>query len=416
MVIERPKKILFNTLQILGILGLTFACIDYFLSETSTHPVFIVVRISGLISTGVSIWLYNKRYISHAVGVYVATGLILFSLDNFAFAESYLFLFSASINSILALVFFEAREFKKKIITGVIIWAYSITLFQIHGRFVLNHPELVQISGNEKLTVQFIFLAIITILGVGFEAYTVYIRTKQLEEQTKNLRNERDQKENILLITQSYIHDIKQPLSQISLLNQLTVLDKNPETLEHRSEQISASVDHVGELIQGALDKIKWTHGTSEEKGTMLCKEIQALQEWFAPQMKEAGLKRIQCECDALVPMDRKDLEQILRNLLSNSLKYADTNRALKVSCSWDAQAQRLVWKDNGMGVSTATLPKLGRTAVREDASIQGSGVGLTFIQKIAKKNLFELHFAHGASDGTGLEVILERSKVFAQR
>lgn len=389
----------------MGILGLSVAIADYFIGEP-TSMLFLLVRIFGLIGTLISLVLYNFKKTTSGTLVYIFVGMVLFAIDNFGFTESYIFFFSAVINTINALVFFEPDEWRLKSGSGITIWAFSVIMYLVHMDYVATNPELVIESPIQKLVVQFIFIGIISILGVSFEAYTVHLSTLARKKQEELLKD-------TILLTKSIVHDIKQPLSQIPMINGI-VSSKLPDEYRNEADYLERSTQTVLRTVrlinesQKQIENLEFFQGQTTSSVKDCLNQILPL---YSDSLDALKFEGVSLSIKGDIAMSSTDMMIILRNLLSNSIKYRDPNSDLKIECRWNKETQEFRWSDNGKGVAHEVLEKLGREVFRADKRIQGSGQGLLNVASIAEKNGFNIKFEH--NEPSGLCITLLRSEAF---
>jgi two-component system sensor histidine kinase BaeS len=89
------------------------------------------------------------------------------------------------------------------------------------------------------------------------------------------------------------------------------------------------------------------------------------------------------------VRADAVRLQQVLGNLLQNTLRYCDAPARLRVSVSAQGAWARLRWEDSAPGVAPEDLPRLTERLFRVDASRSresgGSGLGLAIVRAIVE-------------------------------
>ncbi|CCG40066.1 ATP-binding protein [Magnetospirillum molischianum] len=107
----------------------------------------------------------------------------------------------------------------------------------------------------------------------------------------------------------------------------------------------------------------------------------------------------LECAADALAPIARDDLAEILGNLMDNACKW--TTRRVKVT----ATATSLTVEDDGRGLSPEESEIATQRGARLDESAPGSGLGLAIVADLAALSGLELGF--GRSDWGGLKVTL---------
>ncbi len=114
---------------------------------------------------------------------------------------------------------------------------------------------------------------------------------------------------------------------------------------------------------------------------------------------------------------DTKQLEQLLRNLIENALKYGDakngdTSRAVEVGIVEDQRGYALLTvTDHGAGISADHLPHLTRRFYRADPgrsrAAGGTGLGLAIVKHIVERHRGKLDIASTLGEGTTVSVRL---------
>lgn len=95
-------------------------------------------------------------------------------------------------------------------------------------------------------------------------------------------------------------------------------------------------------------------------------------------------------------------LAVMLRNLLQNAAKYAGTKGQVSVSAQQTQNAVVVLICDNGPGVPVADLNRLGERFYRhpETRHIEGAGLGLSIVKRIAELHTIELSFSSPKDKG----------------
>ncbi|GGA35500.1 sensor histidine kinase [Dyella nitratireducens] len=102
---------------------------------------------------------------------------------------------------------------------------------------------------------------------------------------------------------------------------------------------------------------------------------------------------------------DRHRLQELLDNLIDNSLRYAGRGSVMTVSLDRENRHICLAVEDNGPGVPPSWIERLGERFFRVPGSEeQGSGLGLAIVQRIAEWHEARVRYRSG-SDGRGLRV-----------
>ena len=107
---------------------------------------------------------------------------------------------------------------------------------------------------------------------------------------------------------------------------------------------------------------------------------------------------------------DRQQLEQLVRNLVDNGLKYGDPQGLVTVSLAGDAN-DAIVMKvqDQGEGIAPEHIPHLTRRFYRTDPgrsrAAGGTGLGLAIVKHIVERHKGRLDIASTPGKGTCISV-----------
>ena len=111
----------------------------------------------------------------------------------------------------------------------------------------------------------------------------------------------------------------------------------------------------------------------------------------------------------ALIEGDRSQLDQLLRNLIDNALKYGDPAEPVTVSVDASPQQVTLAVGDRGPGIAAEHLPHLTRRFYRTDPgrsrAAGGTGLGLAIVKHIVERHQGRLDIASAVGKGTTVTV-----------
>ena len=82
---------------------------------------------------------------------------------------------------------------------------------------------------------------------------------------------------------------------------------------------------------------------------------------------------------------DKTRLSEIIRNLISNAIKYHDPSKkkkTIKVSGKITKKKVKLVFEDNGIGIRKEYLNDIFKMFYRATEEGEGSGIGLYIVQQ----------------------------------
>jgi two-component system phosphate regulon sensor histidine kinase PhoR len=111
----------------------------------------------------------------------------------------------------------------------------------------------------------------------------------------------------------------------------------------------------------------------------------------------------------AMIEGDRAQLDQLMRNLIENALKYGAPAEPVKVTVETSARQVTLVVDDRGPGISAEHLPHLTRRFYRTDPgrsrAAGGTGLGLAIVKHIVERHQGRLDIASTLGKGTTVTV-----------
>ncbi len=184
-------------------------------------------------------------------------------------------------------------------------------------------------------------------------------------------------------------HDLLQPLNAARLF--VAALLERP--LGERESEFAGRIDgalrSVEALLATLLDISKFDAGAvSVDRATFDVADILAsLKQEYAPIAREAGLEFRVVACATVVLSDAALLARILRNFVSNAIRYTPSGRVL-LGCRRRGRMLRIEIWDTGLGIPEASVGEifqefrqLGNRHGRE----KGVGLGLAIVQRIAK-------------------------------
>ena len=116
-----------------------------------------------------------------------------------------------------------------------------------------------------------------------------------------------------------------------------------------------------------------------------------------------------------MVRGDRQQLEQLLRNLVDNALKYGKPEGTVTVSLNAEEpQTAVLTVRDQGEGVAAEHIPHLTRRFYRTDPgrsrAAGGTGLGLAIVKHIVERHRGRLEITSRRGEGTTVTVHLPQA------
>lgn len=210
-------------------------------------------------------------------------------------------------------------------------------------------------------------------------------------------------------------HDFRTPLTTIRAFAELLEYESqtiSPETIHRYTGKIGTAVDHLLYLLDEVL-----LIG-SLEAGKVKCQPISLDLEKFCRELVEtlqvSAARHHQIDltcigCCTEVQVDPTLLQQILTNLLSNSIKYSlpEGKINLEVGCQGKTTTFRV--RDQGIGIPVENQANLFETFYRcnNAGEIQGTGLGLAVVKRCVDAHQGEIHLESREGAGTTITVTL---------
>lgn len=213
-------------------------------------------------------------------------------------------------------------------------------------------------------------------------------------------------------------HEIRSPMN--SLLMQLKnikdglageVTDKQAEILTRASEKIL----NLNELVTELLDLSRIESGLiSHEKEKVDIAELLQQQQSFHGPYAEGKEIKIHVKCEENLPQlmaNRLNLEEVLSNLITNSIKYSPQKAVIDLSAVGENEYVKLILKDTGYGIGKEDLEKIFTRFYRvKDANtrhIQGTGLGLAIVKSIVEAHHGKISVDSTPGKGTTFTILL---------
>lgn len=185
-------------------------------------------------------------------------------------------------------------------------------------------------------------------------------------------------------------HDLRQPLQTLALLTgSLRRMSTDPELAEVVAQQEQA-ISSMSRLLNALLDISKLESGTIRPEPTdfALASLFESLRSQFAGLAAEKGLELQVEPCGDWIHSDPSLLEQILRNLVSNAIKYTREGY-VRLRCLHEKDVMRIQVVDTGIGIPPDQLPyiydEFYQVGSPAGGNRDGYGLGLSIVQRLVK-------------------------------
>lgn len=218
-------------------------------------------------------------------------------------------------------------------------------------------------------------------------------------------------------------HELKTPLFSVQgyISNLLDGAMNDKELLKKYLKRAEKSVDRLTFIIKD-LDLI-----TQLESSTLKLKvtsfDIIKLTEEIIEDLEISASKRNikiifnkNYDKQILVEADKNRIEQVITNLVSNSINYGSEKGTTEIS--FESNVEKIIVKvnDNGEGITEENMPRLFQRFFRVDVSRSrsqgGSGLGLAIVKHIIDAHNENIYVQSTVGVGSEFSFTLKKSKV----
>ena len=214
-------------------------------------------------------------------------------------------------------------------------------------------------------------------------------RDAQVVRAARDLATRASEAKSRFLATAS--HDLRQPLQTLEMLNgSLRRLPASAATADAVAQQ-QAAIGTMSRLLSALLDISKLESGAirPEPADFAVGAMFEDLLRAFAASAADKGL-RLQIEAgEEIAHSDPSLIEQLLRNLVTNAIKYTQRGCVSLRCVRASEDTLRLEVRDTGIGIPAAQIQyiydEFYQVDVPSNSSREGYGLGLSIVQRIVR-------------------------------
>ncbi len=268
-------------------------------------------------------------------------------------------------------------------------WLLPLFLVIILALFGVHYLYLLQ-NGFDKenyITAFIILLPASAVIGYIFLA----IALQNFQAQERNLEH----------LVRELLHEINLPISTIEAnIEMLKKSEKESKNLK-RLKRVSLASKRLQKLYRELSYQIKREFSPVEKESFDLAELVENEIEHFV----SLGFDRFRSNLNTLkLSADRVGLEQVVANILENSLKYSSSVVEVEIVDT------RLIVRDYGIGMSESEILNIYQRYYQSDSSKAGEGIGLAIVKRYCDENRVDLKI--NSQKGQGTTVTLEFSKI----
>jgi signal transduction histidine kinase len=214
---------------------------------------------------------------------------------------------------------------------------------------------------------------------------------KESEKRLRDLLNEKDKFFSIIA------HDLKSPMSGLLLLSRMLADNPEsftPEELQEATNTMFKSSEQLYALLENLLHWALMQQGMVDF--SLRPKSLQDLVHASMESLRSvSGQKGIALQSlvseKIMARVDVPMISTVLRNLISNALKFTDRGGSVIVSASRNFDMVKVVVKDTGMGMGQDSLDQIftleKKKVVPGTQGETGTGLGLVLCKEFIEKH-----------------------------
>ncbi len=212
-------------------------------------------------------------------------------------------------------------------------------------------------------------------------------------------------------------HELRSPL--VSIRQQNSVLleglagplqPKQEEFLRKGLKKIDGLLDLINDLLD--IAKIEAGKALQHQVATDIGEVVKDMVYFMEPRAAECGIT-LRCECERLKPVlaDRKGIEEVLNNLITNAINYSPDGGQVEVSAKDMGEYLEIRVTDTGVGIPPEELPKIFDKFYRikhpKTRQVMGTGLGLSIVKAIVEAHRGTIEVQSKPNQGTTFRILL---------
>lgn len=397
---------------------------------------FVVMGLSEAFDTYVFHWIVKRRKLNRkeirkaliAIHVGAVISGITISLFCISIAwqqgvgnDHFLPLFmlvSASIFSAM-----NSHHFMSLIVWRLSLYGLTILFIPLRDVWIVRPPLSSELWLN-LFTIVFV-LGFIMELGRNFLAgYSRHLATREkLEDEHKRTKAALDAKTRFLATVS---HELRTPLTSIKgafdMMNS-GAFGELPQKVANLFKIASRNTDKLKDLVDDLLflqssdiGKIKF-----DFKRVDLGEIIEEATERFEPYAEKfnVSLQTQYSVGEYWINADKKRMDQVLMNLISNAAKFSENSGKVFISVEAEEGLIRLSVRDEGIGIPAGSeeqvFAEFSQLDSRDERKFEGSGLGLSISKRIVEAHHGQIYYTSELGVGTTFTVELKMAAPLAE-
>jgi signal transduction histidine kinase len=208
-------------------------------------------------------------------------------------------------------------------------------------------------------------------------------------------------------------HELKTPLALIRLVGDTLATRRysSEEELREYAGLLSQEAGRLSESVNNLLTYARYGDPSSNSQVTMttvaLSELIEAALERFRPTLATRGFDfAVDIPQNVRLTVDAPSIIQVFEAIIDNAIKYSDDDKRLLITARREGRHVVVRFADHGIGIPDRDTPHVFNRFYRaENATVVGSGLGLTIVRSIVRRHGGSVMLQSKVDVGTDVEV-----------
>ncbi len=299
----------------------------------------------------------------------------------------------ANIHLRRALVLMQIEETNKRNDRRAVFEFYNDFSEQLAEMKILNKLKEQEIIDNKLLYTKIGFAVLFIIIIILTFVEWANRKKRYLDNLTqKSKRTILEAKEQFL---ENMSHEIRTPIT--SILGYLSLLKEENLISDKRLNYTNSAIDNTNKMMDSLDNFLNLTslEGGSKfkniETSINISNFIQKIKTTFTANLEIKKIKlffKTNAEDNLIINFDIESLIIIVNNLISNAIKYSNSNTSIYLTLFFEESKLRLMVKDEGFGISENEKETIFSRfyQTKNNTSNSGFGIGLSLTNNLIKK------------------------------
>jgi signal transduction histidine kinase len=212
-------------------------------------------------------------------------------------------------------------------------------------------------------------------------------------------------------------HDLKSPLNSLKGFSHLLVTfgaQLSIDEIQKIAQDQQKTIDHLYNFLENLLTWSRSQMSVLEFKPQplLLKQEVEDVILLLKKNIEDKNLTiDIEIADNDTVWIDKNALSTILRNLVSNAIKFSFTGTSIKIYTKSEGERVHVFIADQGVGIPAAVAEKLfslgSKHSTKGTAGEKGTGLGLVIVKDFVEQNQGEISLESTENQGTTFKISL---------